>query len=198
MLLYRRPTLVSPAVLTLATLAAPLRLLAEELGVPAIALPTTLLKGWQVRSSASPPAHSPKPGMPGRLTRPRPLTPPLHPSPHLAQPPDDFLPTSAHDPPSPLNVLLTASFGHLIPTSLLSLFRPLNALNVHPSLLPRWRGAAPIQRGIIAGDADGLTGEPMGVTVQELSRGKFDRGRILAQRAVVRSLSLARFRSLTS
>ncbi|GAA5857721.1 hypothetical protein JCM9279_000751 [Rhodotorula babjevae] len=124
----------------------PLRLLAEQLGVPAIALPPSLLKGWQ--------------------------------------PPDSFLAIDSVAPPPVENVLLTASFGHLIPTSLLSRFLPLNALNVHPSLLPRWRGAAPIQRGIVAGDADGLTGEPMGVTVQELSRGKFDRGRVLAQQAV--------------
>ncbi|KPV75606.1 uncharacterized protein RHOBADRAFT_53567 [Rhodotorula graminis WP1] len=120
----------------------PLRLLAEELGVNTIALPSSLLKGWQA-----------------------------HP----------FLVAESNGPPPAANVLLTASFGHLIPTSLLSLFLPLNALNVHPSLLPRWRGAAPIQRGIIVGDADGVTGESMGVTVQELSRGKFDRGRILAQ-----------------
>ncbi|GAA5882723.1 hypothetical protein JCM3774_004533 [Rhodotorula dairenensis] len=109
-----------------------LRLIAEELGVPTIALPEkTLLKGWE--------------------------------------PPDSFL----H--PSPRNLLLTASFGHLIPTSLLTRFEPLNALNVHPSLLPRWRGAAPIQWSILTGDVDG------GVTVQELSRDRFDRGRILAQ-----------------
>ena len=76
-------------------------------------------------------------------------------------------------------MLLTASFGHLIPTSLLAAhFEPLNALNVHPSLLPRWRGAAPIQWSILAGDWEG------GVTVQELSRGRFDRGRILAQEQV--------------
>ncbi|GAA5821477.1 hypothetical protein JCM3770_000919 [Rhodotorula araucariae] len=124
----------------------PLRLLAEQLGVPAIPLPQTLLKDWQ--------------------------------------PPEAFVPATPDAPPSPQNLLLTASFGHLIPNPLLSLFLPLNALNVHPSLLPRWRGAAPIQRGIIAGDADGLTSHPMGVTVQELSRGRFDRGRILAQRAV--------------
>ncbi|GAA5999130.1 methionyl-tRNA formyltransferase [Rhodotorula paludigena] len=124
----------------------PLRILAEQLGVSAIPLPPTLLKGWQ--------------------------------------PPDTFL-RPPDDSPSPRNLLLTASFGHLIPNSLLSHFLPLNALNVHPSLLPRWRGAAPIQWGIVSGDADGLNeGEGMGVTVQELSRGRFDRGRILAQQDV--------------
>lgn len=85
--------------------------------------------------------------------------------------------------PSPNNVLVTASFGHLIPDSLLSRFEPLNTLNVHPSLLPQYRGAAPIQWTIINGDS--LTG----VTVQELSRGRFDRGRILAQDEYVSAYS---------
>ncbi|GAA5857868.1 hypothetical protein JCM8547_006012 [Rhodosporidiobolus lusitaniae] len=101
-------------------------------------------------------------------------------------PPDLFLPPSTSPlstPPSPRNLLLTASFGHLIPSALLSLFPLLNALNVHPSLLPKYRGAAPIQHGIVNGDAD-EGGSGMGVTVQELSRGKFDQGRILGQTGV--------------
>lgn len=102
------------------------------------------------------------------------VLPTRHP-PRPPQPPDAFL---SRDSPQK-NLLLTASFGHLIPTSLLAAhFEPLNALNVHPSLLPRWRGAAPIQWSILNGDEEG------GVTVQELSRGRFDRGRILAQEPV--------------
>lgn len=77
--------------------------------------------------------------------------------------------------PSPSNLLLTASFGHLIPSSLLSRFLPLNTINVHPSLLPKYRGAAPIQWALINGDAE------TGVSIQELSRGTFDKGRILGQ-----------------
>ena len=50
-------------------------------------------------------------------------------------------------------VATTAAFGQLIRERLLS---QLQMLNVHPSLLPRWRGAAPIERAIMAGD--GLTG----------------------------------------
>ncbi|GAA6027154.1 hypothetical protein JCM8097_002436 [Rhodosporidiobolus ruineniae] len=126
----------------------PLRLLAEEHGVPSISLPKTLLKGWQPPNPFLPPPTAPLPA-----------------------------------PPSAQNLLLTASFGHLIPSSLLSLFRPLNCLNVHPSLLPKYRGAAPIQYGVLNGDAD-AGGAGMGVTVQELSKGKFDHGRILAQMGV--------------
>lgn len=103
----------------------------------------------------------------------------------LLQPPAPFT------KPSPSHLLLTASFGHLIPTSLLSLFSPLNALNVHPSLLPRYRGAAPIQWAIANGDLR------TGVSVQELSRGKFDQGRLLGQRHVVRSTLPLLIRQLT-
>lgn len=94
----------------------------------------------------------------------------------MQQPPAQFLKRS------PENLLLTASFGHLIPSTVLDLFDPLNSLNVHPSLLPRYRGAAPIQWTIINGD------EETGVSVQELSRGAFDKGRLLGQRRIVRAL----------
>jgi len=54
------------------------------------------------------------------------------------------------------------AFGQLIGAELLELFP---FLNVHPSLLPRWRGAAPIERAILAGD------EQTGVAVMRLSAG---------------------------
>ncbi|GAA5960744.1 hypothetical protein JCM3765_007315 [Sporobolomyces pararoseus] len=105
------------------------------------------------------------------------------------RPPPEFLPSSPSLPPLPYSLLLTASFGHLLPTSLLSQFQPLNALNLHPSILPNYRGAAPIQWGIINGDSDSNWKEDqdkgMGITVQELSREKFDRGRILANQKIV-------------
>ncbi|OCF57309.1 methionyl-tRNA formyltransferase [Kwoniella mangroviensis CBS 10435] len=70
--------------------------------------------------------------------------------------------------PSSSHVLLTASFGHIIPLRLLKLFPEDHRLNVHPSLLPRWRGAAPIQWTIASGD------EITGVSVQRLV--KYSRG----------------------
>jgi methionyl-tRNA formyltransferase len=60
------------------------------------------------------------------------------------------------------NVLVTASFGHIIPNSFLGHFEPSKRLNVHPSLLPRYRGAAPIQWTIGNGDTS------TGVSVQRL------------------------------
>jgi methionyl-tRNA formyltransferase len=84
------------------------------------------------------------------------------------------LPTSFQDK-SPNNVLVTASFGHIIPNSFLGHFDPSKRLNVHPSLLPRYRGAAPIQWTIANGDTS------TGVSVQRLvEKGKgIDGGEIV-------------------
>jgi methionyl-tRNA formyltransferase len=68
--------------------------------------------------------------------------------------------------------VVVAAYGLLIPESLLE--RGL-WLNVHPSLLPRWRGAAPVERALMAGDAS--TGVTIHETVKEL-----DAGPIAAQR----------------
>ena len=73
----------------------------------------------------------------------------------------------------PAETIVVAAYGVLIPDVLLE--RAL-WLNVHPSLLPRWRGAAPIERAIMAGDRE--TGVTIHRTVKEL-----DAGPIAAQRA---------------
>ena len=72
-----------------------------------------------------------------------------------------------------LDAVVVAAYGLLIPESLLT--EPL-WLNVHPSLLPRWRGAAPVERAIMAGDPE--TGVTIHRTVKEL-----DAGPIAAQQA---------------
>ncbi len=73
----------------------------------------------------------------------------------------------------PGEAVVVVAYGLLIPESLLG--RGL-WLNVHPSLLPRWRGAAPVERALLAGDAE--TGVTIHETVKEL-----DAGPIAAQRA---------------
>jgi methionyl-tRNA formyltransferase len=70
-------------------------------------------------------------------------------------------------------VLVVCAFGALIKEPLLSV-RPI--LNVHPSLLPRWRGAAPIERAIMAGDAE------TGVSIMRLTAG-LDSGPVCAATA---------------
>jgi methionyl-tRNA formyltransferase len=72
-----------------------------------------------------------------------------------------------------LDAVVVAAYGLLIPESLLA--KPL-WLNVHPSFLPRWRGAAPVERAIMAGDEE--TGVTIHQTVKEL-----DAGPVAAQQA---------------
>lgn len=73
----------------------------------------------------------------------------------------------------PTGTVLVAAYGLIIPEPLLE--RGL-WLNVHPSLLPRWRGAAPVERALMAGDAE------TGVTIHRTTR-ELDAGPIAAQRA---------------
>ena len=72
----------------------------------------------------------------------------------------------------PADMIITCAYGVIVPPVLLA--RQL-WLNVHPSLLPRWRGAAPVERAIMAGDRE--TGVSIIKLVEEL-----DAGPIAAQR----------------
>ena len=64
------------------------------------------------------------------------------------------------------DVMIVAAYGLIIPTTVLNMFSPKNkklgCYNIHASLLPRWRGAAPIHRALLAGDAE------TGVTMMEV------------------------------
>ena len=72
------------------------------------------------------------------------------------------------------DLIVVAAFGQILPQSVLDLPK-LGCLNVHASLLPRWRGASPIATAILAGD------ERTGVTIIRMDAG-VDTGPILAQR----------------
>jgi methionyl-tRNA formyltransferase len=73
-------------------------------------------------------------------------------------------------------VLVVVAYGLILPREVL-LIPPLGCINIHASLLPRWRGAAPIQRAILAGDAE------TGVTIMQMDEG-LDSGPVLLQRRV--------------
>ena len=62
------------------------------------------------------------------------------------------------------DVLVVVAYGLILPEPVLATPR-LGCVNVHASLLPRWRGAAPIQRAILAGDAE------TGVTIMQMDKG---------------------------
>jgi methionyl-tRNA formyltransferase len=74
------------------------------------------------------------------------------------------------------DVTIVAAFGQILPQAVLDI-PPHGSLNVHASLLPRWRGAAPIHAAIRAGDAES------GVTIMKMDAG-LDTGPILSQRAI--------------
>jgi methionyl-tRNA formyltransferase len=83
------------------------------------------------------------------------------------------------------DVLVVAAYGLILPPAVLDLPRglrqrdgtPLTALNIHASLLPRWRGAAPIARAIEAGDTR------TGITIMQMEAG-LDTGPMLLDEAV--------------
>ncbi len=70
---------------------------------------------------------------------------------------------------------IVVAYGLILPPALLAAPK-LGCLNIHASLLPRWRGAAPIQRAILAGDRE------TGITVMRMEQG-LDTGPMLLQRA---------------
>lgn len=74
------------------------------------------------------------------------------------------------------DLAVVAAYGLILPQAVLDLPR-YGCLNVHASLLPRWRGAAPIQRAILAGDTE------TGITIMQMDSG-LDTGAMLRQRAL--------------
>ena len=75
------------------------------------------------------------------------------------------------------DVMIVAAYGLMLPQAILSIPR-FGCINIHPSLLPRFRGAAPIQRTILAGD------HITGVSMMQMDPG-LDTGPILLQRQYV-------------
>jgi methionyl-tRNA formyltransferase len=73
-------------------------------------------------------------------------------------------------------LIVVAAFGQILRAEVLDLPQ-FGCLNVHASLLPRWRGAAPIQAALLAGDLE------TGVTVMKMDQG-LDTGAIVSQRAI--------------
>ena len=75
-----------------------------------------------------------------------------------------------------LDVAVVVAYGLLLPWPILTSPR-LGCLNIHASLLPRWRGAAPIQRAILAGD------DASGITIMQMDEG-LDTGPMLLRQAI--------------
>ncbi len=73
------------------------------------------------------------------------------------------------------DLMVVAAYGLILPQAVLQIPR-LGCLNIHASLLPRWRGAAPIQRAILAGDAE------TGITIMQMDVG-LDTGDMLLKKS---------------
>lgn len=94
-----------------------------------------------------------------------------------------FQPTSLKDPEAQgilmsqdAEVMVVAAYGLILPPPVLQLF-PQGCINIHASLLPRWRGAAPIQRAILAGDRD------TGVCIMAMEEG-LDTGPVILKESI--------------
>lgn len=74
------------------------------------------------------------------------------------------------------DIMVVAAYGLILPVAVLQT-PTLGCINIHASLLPRWRGAAPIQRAIEAGDAE------TGVTIMQMAKG-LDTGDMLLKKSV--------------
>jgi methionyl-tRNA formyltransferase len=90
--------------------------------------------------------------------------------PEIAQEAHELLLNTQHD------IMVVAAYGLILPLSCLTIPR-LGCINIHGSLLPRWRGAAPIHRAIEAGDTE------TGITIMQMEEG-LDTGPMLLRQTV--------------
>lgn len=95
----------------------------------------------------------------------------------LAQP-DSLKPDTVQDllRAAQAEVMIVAAYGLILPQAVLTI-PARGCLNIHASLLPRWRGAAPIQRAILAGDME------TGITIMQMDAG-LDTGAMLLQKSL--------------
>lgn len=80
------------------------------------------------------------------------------------------------------DILIVAAYGIILPVEFINIF-PLKAFNIHGSILPKWRGAAPIQRAILNGDKE------IGVSIMEVVE-KLDAGNVYALKKYLRDIKL--------
>jgi methionyl-tRNA formyltransferase len=144
-------------------------------GTPDFAVPTLLALLRSPHELAGVLTQPDRPRGRGRHLSPSPVKAALDPSVPLAQPaglksPQERAQLLAWRP----DVLVVVAYGLILPRAVLEIPR-LGCVNVHASLLPRWRGAAPVERALLAGDT--LTG----VTIMLMDEG-LDTGPILLQR----------------
>ncbi len=92
--------------------------------------------------------------------------------------PDDAASAQALLRNTPHEVMVVAAYGLILPASVLTI-PPLGCINIHASLLPRWRGAAPIHRAIEAGDTE------TGITIMQMDEGLDTGDMLLTERTPI-------------
>ena len=146
-------------------------------GTPEFAVPTLLALLRSPHELVGVLTQPDRPRGRGRHLSPSPVKAALDPSVPLAQPaglksPEERAELLAWRP----DVLVVVAYGLILPRAVLDIPR-LGCVNVHASLLPRWRGAAPVERALLAGDTT------TGVTIMLMDAG-LDTGPMLLQREV--------------
>ncbi|KAJ6487711.1 formyl transferase [Mycena sanguinolenta] len=116
--------------------------------------------------------HSPLRALAQSVNIPVDFIPPEKPDFKHWKPPPPF--SSVPRPPPPNHILITASFGRILTPSQLELFQPTRRLNVHGSVLPAYRGPAPIQHAILNNATE------TGVSVAQMLKRGIDKGPVWA------------------
>ena len=146
-------------------------------GTPEFAVPTLLSLMGSPHQLVGVLTQPDRPRGRGQRLSPSPVKATVGASVPVAQPatlrsPDDRAPLLAWRP----DVLVVVAYGLILPKAVLEIPR-LGCVNVHASLLPRWRGAAPVERALLAGDPT------TGVTIMLMEEG-LDTGPVLLQRVL--------------
>ena len=143
------------------------------MGTPAFAVPTLDALMASGHSLAAVYTQPPRAAERGRKVRPTPVAGRAEAAGIEVRTPSSLKPEEVQDAIAALvaDLAITVAYGLILPPDVLAAPR-LGCINAHASLLPRWRGAAPIQRAIMAGD------EETGVTIMRMDEG-LDTGPIL-------------------
>ncbi|MGH8179351.1 MAG: methionyl-tRNA formyltransferase [Steroidobacteraceae bacterium] len=146
-------------------------------GTPEFAVPTLLSLMGSPHELVGVLTQPDRPRGRGQRLSPSPVKAAVDPSVPIAQPAtlrseDDRAPLVGWRP----DVLVVVAYGLILPKAVLEIPR-LGCVNVHASLLPRWRGAAPVERALLAGDPT------TGVTIMLMEEG-LDTGPVLLQRTL--------------
>ena len=148
------------------------------MGTPAYALPTLDALVANGHSIAAVYTQPPRAAARGKTVRPTPVAERAGAAGIEVRTPPSLKPAEVQAAFAALDsdLAVTVAYGLILPHAVLAAPR-LGCINAHASLLPRWRGAAPIQRAIMAGDGES------GVTIMRMDQG-LDTGPVLAAEAV--------------